>query len=297
MTEKLSGVEMVDIDAVGDGVIDYVKNNGALRGTSELLLRMGPESGIVDGESPLISLSYIDRTDYKRTNTCANMVSTKSVCHQFGSCLVARYLFPTKTSHNFRFLKDPVSTPVHLPTLSDGMPREGESRPGDADKAGGTPDTADRIESRTERICVSKRKRADEDEGTHLPRKSSRPRVVKDYRALNDPMPELSDEEDDNLPGLDRDPDEEELEQHPVEEAELVYAALNESGALPDNPKTLKEARDSPEWPEWEKAVKAEIDQLHRMGTWELTDLPKGRVPVSNKWVLVQKYSKEGRLE
>ena len=48
-----------------------------------------------------------------------------------------------KTSHNFRFLKDPVSTPEHLPTLSDGMPREGESRPGDADKTGGAPDTAD----------------------------------------------------------------------------------------------------------------------------------------------------------
>ena len=70
---------------------------------------------------------------------------------------------------------------------------------------------------------------------------------MKDYQALNDPMPELSDEDDD-LPGLDRDPDEEEPEQHPVEEAELVYAALNESGALPDNLKMLKEACDSPEW-------------------------------------------------
>ena len=63
-----------------------------------------------------------------------------------------------KTSHNFRFLKDPVSTPEHLPTLSDGMPREGESRPGDVDKAGSAPDTADRIESRMEWIRVSKRK-------------------------------------------------------------------------------------------------------------------------------------------
>ena len=61
-----------------------------------------------------------------------------------------------KTSHNFRFLKDPVSTPEHLPTLSDGMPREGESRPGDADKAGGAPDTVDRVESKTERTRVSK---------------------------------------------------------------------------------------------------------------------------------------------
>ena len=177
------------------------------------------------------------------------------------------------------------------------MPREGESRPGDADKTGGAPDTADQIESRMERIRVSKRKRADKDEGTHLPRKSSRPKVVKDYQALNDPMPELSDKEDDDLLEPDRDPDEEEPKQRPVEEAELVYAALNESSTLPDNPKTLKEACDSPEWPEWEKAVKAEIDQLHRMGTWELMDLPKGRVPVSNKWVLVRKYSKEGRLE
>ena len=95
VTVKLSGVEMVEMDAVGGGVIDYVKNKGALRGTEGRLLRKGPESGIVDGESPSISLPYIDRTGYKCTNTCAYMVSTESVCHQLGSCLVARYLFPT----------------------------------------------------------------------------------------------------------------------------------------------------------------------------------------------------------
>ena len=67
-----------------------------------------------------------------------------------------------KTSHNFRFLKDPVSTPEHLPILSNGMPREGELRPGDTDKAGSTLDTTDRIESRMEWIRVSKRKRADD---------------------------------------------------------------------------------------------------------------------------------------
>ena len=73
-----------------------VKNKGALRGTEGRLLRMGPESGIVDGESPSISLPYIDGTGHKRTNTCAYMVSTESVCHQLGSCLMARYLFPTE---------------------------------------------------------------------------------------------------------------------------------------------------------------------------------------------------------
>ena len=56
---------------------------------------MGPESGIVDGESPSISLSYIDKTVYKRTHTGAYSVSTESMCHQLGSCLVARYLSST----------------------------------------------------------------------------------------------------------------------------------------------------------------------------------------------------------
>ena len=93
------------------------------------------------------------------------------------------------------------------------------------------------------------------------------------------------------------DPDEDVHEESPMEKAKLIYAALNDRSTLPDNPKMLKEAHDSPEWSEWEKAVKAEMDQLHQMGTWELVDLPKGRVPVSNKWVLVQKYNKEGILE
>ena len=135
-----------------------------------------------------------------------------------------------------------------------------------------------------------------EDEGTH-PRISSRPKVVRDYRVLNDPMPELSDNGEDDLPELLHDPDEDAQEESPMEKAKLIYAALDDKSALPDNPKTLKEAHDSPEWLEWEKAVKAEMDQLHQMGTWELVDLPKGRVPISNKWVLVRKYNKEGILE
>ena len=41
-----------------------IENTGALEGRrlNERLLSMGPESGIVDGECPLISLSYIDKT-------------------------------------------------------------------------------------------------------------------------------------------------------------------------------------------------------------------------------------------
>ena len=33
------------------------------------------------------------------------------------------------------------------------------------------------------------------------------------------------------------------------------------------------------------------------MGTWELVNPPKGRVPVGNKWVLTKKYDKQGNLQ
>ena len=85
--------------------LSCVKNKGALRGTEGRLLRRGPESGIVDGDSPSISLPYIDSPGYKRTNTCAYVVSTESVSHQLGSCLVAHYLFPTsrgRINHYFQ---------------------------------------------------------------------------------------------------------------------------------------------------------------------------------------------------
>jgi hypothetical protein len=63
-----------------------------------------------------------------------------------------------------------------------------------------------------------------------------------------------------------------------------------------DDPKSLAEAKASPEWLEWEKAVKAELDQLTQKGTWKLTDNTANRVPISNKWVFIRKYNKEGNL-
>ena len=79
--------------------------------------------------------------------------------------------------------------------------------------------------------------------------------------------------------------------------ANQVYATFCETQIAPNNPKTLTEARRSPEWPQWEKAIQDKLDQLHKMGTWELVDPPKGRVPVGNKWVLTKKYDKQGNLQ
>ena len=69
---------------------------GRLVAAGGRLTSSGPESGIVDGESPSISLSYIDKTVYKHTHTYAYSVSTESVSHQLGSCLMARYLSSTE---------------------------------------------------------------------------------------------------------------------------------------------------------------------------------------------------------
>ena len=72
-----------------------------------------------------------------------------------------------------------------------------------------------------------------------------------DYRYLNDPFPDK-------------------------EEAGITYVEKDKAFAvLPDDEcKNLTQAKHSPEWPEWEQAIKSELDQLERMGTWKLVDKP-----------------------
>ena len=93
-----------------------------------------------------------------------------------------------------------------------------------------------------------------------------------DYRYLNDPFP---DEEEAGI----------------VEVREEVFAVV-----LDDDCHSLQEAKASPEWPEWESAIHAELDQLHKMGTWRLVDKPAGVIPIANKFVFTKKRDKEGRL-
>ena len=108
-------------------------------------------------------------------------------------------------------------------------------------------------------------------------RRSTRPKITHDYSQLNDPPIE-------NDEFISR------------SSAELVYAAYGEASVTPEDPKNLSEAKQSPDWPEWEKAIKVELDQLAKMKTWKLTHLPKERKAITNKWVFVRKYTKEGKL-
>jgi hypothetical protein len=63
-----------------------------------------------------------------------------------------------------------------------------------------------------------------------------------------------------------------------------------------DEPKTLKVARQSLDWLEWEKAINSKLEQLTRMGTWQLTDKLANVLPIANKWVFIKKYNKAGEL-
>ena len=101
-----------------------------------------------------------------------------------------------------------------------------------------------------------------------------------------DDVPDLIqiDEDDDD----DQDPDHKQIASR--------AAAFTEMNSNTD-PKTLKEAMSSPEWPEWEKAIQIELETLRRMGTWELMDPPENRKSITNKWVFVRKYNKDGILQ
>jgi hypothetical protein len=181
-----------------------------------------------------------------------------------------------KSSRDFRFPNiSPLRSAPPDDRIAPDVLREGEWE-GDTQKSGVNKNGS----------SVSLKRKRSEQEVEDLPlRRSNRTKTVHDYRVLDDPFPELA--------GIADDPEEEK----PISSAnEIVYAAFNESGLAPDDPKSIEEARKSPEWPEWEKAVHAELDQLKEMKTWELIDPPEGRIPVGNKWVLVRKFNRAGEL-
>jgi transposase InsO family protein len=110
-----------------------------------------------------------------------------------------------------------------------------------------------------------KRKRVEEEE--QLPRSNKRAKRV-DYRYLNDPFEDEIEEENENQPYID-----------PLEV-----------------PKSLKEAKGCDEWEQWDAAVKLELDQLVKTGTWTLVEKPEGAVPIKNKWVFDKKTNKAGEI-
>lgn len=64
--------------------------------------------------------------------------------------------------------------------------------------------------------------------------------------------------------------------------------SLLEAGITTD-PRDYSEAMSSSDSAKWREAAQYEIDQLHKLGTWELVDRPKNRKIIKNRWVFKAK--------
>lgn len=65
---------------------------------------------------------------------------------------------------------------------------------------------------------------------------------------------------------------------------------------LNDEPLTLKDAEESPEWPKWKQAMNEEMNALEKNKTWALVDLPQSSKPVKCKWVFNYKLGPQGKI-
>ncbi len=185
------------------------------------------------------------------------------------------------TSRNFHFLDTLPTTPSapELILVDPAVLREGESvRCGDnVTQQPGTTHPAN-VEPGSVQPGYKRMREEPEEMDDESKRRKLRTLAPVNYRFLNDPFP---DEEGDEI--------------HLTSE-QITYQVYCDTPLGGEDPKTLPEAKGSPDWLEWEKAIKVELDQLDHMGTWQLVDCPVDAVPLANKWVFVRKYNKMGEL-
>ena len=81
------------------------------------------------------------------------------------------------------------------------------------------------------------------------------------------------------------------------EEPDLYPPELALVGHFPDDPKTLDEALKGPNTKEWEEALKYEINQLEKLGTWEVVNLPRGKTTIPCSEVIKVKRGPNGEVQ
>ncbi|RVW37266.1 Retrovirus-related Pol polyprotein from transposon TNT 1-94 [Vitis vinifera] len=59
-------------------------------------------------------------------------------------------------------------------------------------------------------------------------------------------------------------------------------------------PQNIQEAF---KYPKWKAVVDEEVRELEKNGTWEITDLPRGKKPVGCKWIFTIKYKADGNVD
>jgi len=116
---------------------------------------------------------------------------------------------------------------------------------------------------------------------------TARPRREKrkdhDYRHMNDPLARVYRKRDAPDP-----PDQDETAQ--------FIAFLAQTLDTEWLPQTIEEALSSNEAADWKKAADEEMDQIHKMKTWELVDLPEGKKAIGSRWTFLRKRDEEGMI-
>ena len=75
---------------------------------------------------------------------------------------------------------------------------------------------------------------------------------------------------------------------------EALYSCADD---VMGEPKTVKEALESPDKSKWKKALDCEYESLVEYNTWDLVEPPKGQNIVDSKWVFKVKYNADGSIE
>ena len=75
---------------------------------------------------------------------------------------------------------------------------------------------------------------------------------------------------------------------------EALYICVDD---VMGEPRTVKEALESPDKSKWKEALDVEYKSLVDYNTWELVEPPKGQNIVDSKWVFKVKYNADGSIE
>ncbi|RVW70809.1 Retrovirus-related Pol polyprotein from transposon TNT 1-94 [Vitis vinifera] len=88
--------------------------------------------------------------------------------------------------------------------------------------------------------------------------------------------------------------------QHPIgnfisyDKLSPMFRAFTSSITEIQVPQNIQEAF---KYPKWKAAVDEEVRALEKNGTWEITDLPRGKKPVGCKWIFTVKYKANGNVD
>lgn len=66
---------------------------------------------------------------------------------------------------------------------------------------------------------------------------------------------------------------------------------------LYDEPTSVNDAKESPDWSKWKQAMEEEIQALRRNNTWTLVPRPQNKRTVKNKWVFKAKLKPDGKID